>query len=128
MSNNLWVAYTPNGPEFFPTEEEAKKYLKEILVSDNLWDEEYIPDSWLGMVIYKSQLKVIDSKEDHKCVHLDRPCSFRDHDGICTDYPHDDAIFTGKSLIEGCMEIEPWEHSTEFDFLAELEFIPTKEG
>ena len=127
MTANLWIAYTPNGTEFFPTEEEAKDYLKEALVSDGMWDEEYIPRSWVGKITHKPQLKVTDRKEDHKCIYPDRTCSFRDEEGICTDSPHDDAIITSGAWIDGCMEIEPWEHPSEFDNVAELEFVDAEE-
>jgi hypothetical protein len=39
MSRDLWVAYTPDGFEFFSTEKEAQIYLKDVLISDDMWNE-----------------------------------------------------------------------------------------
>lgn len=123
MTENTWVGYTPNGHRLFHTEDEAKEYLKKALMSDNMWDEEYIPKSWIAKITYVPHLNIIDIKESHRCPYTNRICSYRD-DGICVS----DIVDEDEPIVEGCDNSDPWLWSNdEVDFIADLEFVAVEE-
>lgn len=78
MTTNPWIAYTPDGPEFFPTEADAMESLRQDLQDEGEWLEDDILDnSWVGKLTKIPKLRIVN-----QCTSPGRKCAYRNGD-VC---------------------------------------------